>query len=121
MASTQLLPSPKPVTVSASSVITGQYVAPIDRIKLFSNSQWEDFVLEWADSLRDNYERVERCGGAGDMGRDVVALATSKKNVELWDNYQCKHYDHPLWPSDIWIELGKLVYYTFTGEFSYPR
>src|SRR5262249_30848810 len=38
-----------------------------------------------------------------------------------WDNYQCKHYDHPLTPTDIWLELGKLCYYTFQNEFTIPR
>lgn len=115
------MPSPKPVTATASSVTTGQYVPPIERIRLFSASQWEDFVLEWADSLKNKYDRVERCGGAGDMGRDVIAFSSSKSRIAVWDNYQCKHYDHPLRPSDVWLELGKLVYYTYIGEFSYPR
>lgn len=121
MTKTNPMPTPKPVTSSASAVATGQYVPPIERIKIFSNSQWEDFVLEWADSLRDRYDRVERCGGAGDMGRDVIAFAPPDDGTEVWDNYQCKHYDHPLRPSDVWLELGKLVYYTYTGQFSYPR
>jgi hypothetical protein len=45
----------------------------VDRVRLFSADQWEYFVQEWVDSLRDEYELVERCGGAGDMGRDVIA------------------------------------------------
>lgn len=121
MTSTKSMPNPKPVTTNASSVAIGQYVPPIERIKIISNSQWEDLILEWADSLRDKYERVERCGGAGDMGRDVIAFAASEDSTDVWDNYQCKHYDHPLRPSDIWLELGKLVYYTYIDKFSYPR
>ena len=92
---------------------------PEDRIKLFSAAQWELFVHEWVDSLRDEYELVERCGGAGDMGRDVIA--TVKNGDSVWDNYQCKHYDDSLKPSDIWVELGKLAYYTKRGDYSYPR
>ena len=38
-----------------------------------------------------------------------------------WDNYQCKHYGDSLKPSDIWVELGKLAYYTKRGDYSYPR
>jgi hypothetical protein len=53
------------------------------------------------------------------MGRDVIALDKDDKNV--WDNFQCKHYKDPLSPVSIWVELGKLVYYTSTGEYSYPR
>jgi hypothetical protein len=85
-----------------------------------SASQWEDFVLEWAHSLKTKYVSVERCGGAGDSGRDVLGF-TIAAQVDPWDNYQCKHYDHPLQPGDIWTELGKLCYYTFTGEYTFPR
>ncbi len=121
MTDTYPIPRPNLATANANSVATGHYVPPIERIRIFSNSQWEDFVLEWADSLRSEYECVERCGGAGDMGRDVIAFASSAMDSEIWDNYQCKHYNHPLRPSDIWLELGKLAYYTFIKKFSYPR
>jgi hypothetical protein len=84
-----------------------------------SADEWEDFVLEWGDSLRGSYELVERCGGAGDMGRDVIAHADAAADV--WDNYQCKHYAQGLMPSDVWLELGKLMYYTYTGRYSLPR
>lgn len=99
--------------------MSGQPIPALDRVKLFSDRQWETFVLEWADSLRQAYERIERCGGAGDMGRDVIAYVTGGAGV--WDNYQCKHYKDPLTPTDIWPELGKLVYYTKRGDYSYPR
>jgi hypothetical protein len=90
----------------------------LDRIKIFSPTEWELFVQEWVDSLRDQYELVERCGGAGDMGRDVIATVKGGKS---WDNYQCKHYPESLKPSDVWLELGKLAYYTKRGDFEYPR
>ncbi len=92
---------------------------PQDRVRLFSADEWEGFVQEWVDSVRGEYSLVERCGGAGDMGRDVIA--TVKDGKGEWDNYQCKHYQKPLAPSDVWIELGKLAYYTLKGEYSYPR
>lgn len=93
------------------------YIPPIDRLKLYNCNEWEQFITEWVNSLDKQYIRVESLGGAGDMGRDVVAYI----NDNEWDNYQCKHYNHPLHPSDIWIELGKLIYYTYTGDFSCPR
>jgi hypothetical protein len=117
------VPIPRPAAaapgLAADVVTSGLPVHPEDRVKLFSASQWELFVQEWVDSLRDEYELVERCGGAGDMGRDVIASA--KGGNGAWDNYQCKHYDDSLKPSDIWVELGKLVYYTKRGDYSYPR
>jgi hypothetical protein len=38
-----------------------------------------------------------------------------------WDNFQCKHYDHPLRPSDAWAEFGKILWYSFCGEYVPPR
>ncbi|MCH7905624.1 MAG: hypothetical protein IH944_13795 [Armatimonadetes bacterium] len=111
---------PAPAAVSADTAMMGPPILPIKRIKLYSSEQWEELVLEWANGAAAKYDRVERCGGAGDMGRDVIGFP-EKDNHDLWDNYQCKHYDHPLHPSDIWLELGKLVYYAHRGEFTYPR
>lgn len=114
------LPAPKAeVGVSADSVAAGLPIPPIERIRIFSPAQWEDFVLEWADSLHAIYGLAERCGGAGDMGRDIVAY--DKAEPTVWDNYQCKHYKSGLTPSEIWVELGKLVYYTYRKEYTYPR
>src|SRR5690606_17102472 len=38
-----------------------------------------------------------------------------------WDNYQCKRYSHPLRPTDIWVEIGKIIYYSHLGEYYVPR
>lgn len=111
-------PAPPP-GLAADVVASGLPVHPEDRVRLFSAVQWERFVQEWVDSLRDEYELVERCGGAGDMGRDVIA--TVKGGNGAWDNYQCKHYQKALAPGDVWVELGKLAYYTLKAEYSYPR
>ena len=117
---TQQLPTPQePPPTTPGMVQTGQLIPPIERIKIFSPEQWEAFVLEWADSLRGRYARVEKCGGAGDMGRDVVAYCGQDETP--WDNYQCKHYDHPLQPHEVWVEFGKLVYHTFHQHFAYPQ
>jgi len=111
-------PAPPP-SLAADVVASGLPVHPEDRVRLFSPDQWERFIQEWADSLRVDYILVERCGGAGDMGRDVIA--TVRGGNGAWDNYQCKHYEKALAPSDVWVELGKLAYYTQKGEYSYPR
>lgn len=108
-----------PTALHADVIAAGPLVPPIDRIKLFSPEQWEDFIYEWADALRVEYERVDRAGGAGDMGCDIIATVAGGQGA--WDNYQAKHYNHSLTPSDIWVELGKLVYYTFQGDYTYPR
>lgn len=112
-------PDPPPDGVSHADAVGGQPIPPIERIKFFSADQWEEFITEWVDSLRKRYKSVERCGGAGDKGRDVVALSVEDPNI--WDNYQCKHYATPLQPNQVWVELGKLVYYTKRGDYAYPR
>jgi hypothetical protein len=119
MSSTLLVTPPGRNATPSDYVHSGQPIPAIERIRFFEPRAWEEFVLEWVDSLRSEYERVERCGGAGDCGRDVIGI--SKCGTGVWDNYQCKHYRDPLTPSDVWTELGKLVYYTYLGEYTYPR
>ena len=46
---------------------------------------------------------------------DVIGIV--EEDGAVWDNYQCKHYEKPLTPSDVWVELGKLCYYTMVGEY----
>ena len=56
MASSTPLPAPSGGTVASADIVaTGLPIPPIERIRIFSSGQWEDFVLEWADSLRDQY------------------------------------------------------------------
>lgn len=88
-------------------------------IELLEPAQWEEFTEEWATSLK-SYKDVERWSGPGDMSRDIVAFTTDKKYDGPWDNYQCKRYALKLQPNHVWVEFGKMVYYTFKGEFSRP-
>lgn len=113
---------PKPIRAGADplDVRAGLPILPVERIKIFSPEQWEDFIGEWATSL-EGYKSVERVGGAGDMGCDVIATVDPEVPGGPWDNYQCKRYDHALTPDDIWLELGKVCYYTFVGEYTLPR
>jgi hypothetical protein len=117
--STFELHAPAASVPSSADVIVGPPVPAIDRLRLFDASQWEQFVLEWADSLRARYESVERYGGPGDLGCDVVAYV--RNGGGKWDNYQCKHYDHRLAPGDVWPEIGKLVVHTFRGDLTVPE
>lgn len=89
-------------------------------IELLEPAQWEEFTEEWAHSLK-SYKEVERWSGPGDMGRDIVGFASDRKFEGPWDNYQCKRYALKLTPANIWVELGKVIYYTFKGEFTPPR
>ena len=115
-------PIPIPIVspqVYIDTVVNGPPILPIERIKLYSSEEWESFVHEWAYGLCSKYCQVERCAGPGDMGRDIIAYPNDS-NFAIWENFQCKHYNHPLRPGDIWIELGKIVYYSFIEEFTYP-
>ncbi|WP_254511392.1 ABC-three component system protein [Anatilimnocola floriformis] len=116
-----MLEPSRPTPVRADQVSSGLSIPPLQRVKLFSPAEWEQFIQEWAHSLKSKYHTVMRCSGAGDMGRDVVGHTGKLSGKKPWDNYQCKHYDHALQPGDVWVELGKLIYYTFIGEFTIPR
>lgn len=100
-------------------ILFGQPIPVIDRLKVMSEDDFENLTLEWIDGfLIKNYELVEKFGGAGDKGRDVVAHIDTKSGI--WENYQCKHYDHPLMPNEVYIELGKIIYYSFIGDYNPP-
>ncbi|MEK4149354.1 ABC-three component system protein [Robertmurraya sp. FSL W8-0741] len=117
-----LLPIQAPKKPESYDVLFGVPIPPIERLRIISADQFEDMILEWVDGyLKNQYSLVYRSGGAGDMGRDIVAIVNSDPSNYIWDNYQCKHYEHPLHPSDIWLELGKLCYYTFSQSYTVPR
>jgi hypothetical protein len=106
---------------SAEHVQSGLPIPKPARVQAFSPDDWEVFVEEWATSLKDSYMKVSPFGGSGDYGVDIAGFCTSDGFMKNWDNYQCKHYDHPLHPSDIWIEIGKIVYYSHIGKYTPPQ
>ena len=55
------------------------------------------------------------------MGRDVVGYIDPPSSGGKLDIYQCKRYGHGLYPGDVWVELGKLCYFTFIGAFAVPE
>ncbi len=112
---------PAHVAYSAGHVVAGLPVPKTRRLELFSPAEWEEFVEEWASSLKGKYAAVRRLSGAGDMGVDVAGFLQNTWFSGGWDNYQCKHYDHAMHPSDAWLELGKAIYYSFKGEFAAPQ
>jgi hypothetical protein len=97
-------------------------ITPWKVIQMYSPDEWEEFTEEWSKGFDPPYHQVVRLGGAGDKGRDVVGYTGPPQDGRTkWDSYQCKHYDHPLRPTDIYCELGKLCVYTHRGDFSIPR
>ena len=79
-------------------------------------------MQEWAHyCLKSQYVQVQRFSGSGDRGIDIAGFADANKLAGVWDNYQCKHYDHALYPSDAWPEIAKVLGYTFNNQFAVPR
>jgi hypothetical protein len=106
---------------TTNHVSTGIPIPKTRRIELFSPDEWEEFSEEWASSLEHDYFKVVRFAGSGDKGLDVVGFISNQTFQGGWDNYQCKHYDHPLRPSDIYIEIGKIIFYSYSDEYLPPR
>src|SRR5690554_3150987 len=116
-----LSPSPQKGLYNSAHVTSGIPIPKTQRVKLFSADEWEEFTEEWASSLEESYYCVKRFAGAGDKGMDVVGFISSNQFNDGWDNYQCKFYEKPLTPADIWVEFGKIVYFTYCGEYPLPR
>lgn len=114
-------PKPLASAVSAEHVGSGVPIPKVMRIRTFSPDDWEDFIEEWCTSLTGAYVKVRRFGGSGDLGVDIAGFTSKSGFQDVWDNYQCKRYDHPLRPSDIWVEIGKIVYYSYKKEYLPPR
>lgn len=114
---------PKPPMVSASSqhIQSGIPLPKAARVRMFSPDEWEEFIEEWATSLLTAYKKIRRFGGSGDLGVDVAGFVSNEGFQGKWDNYQCKRYDHALRPGDIWVEIGKIIYYAHLGEYVPPR
>jgi len=79
----------------------------------------EEFVRQWTCGLTQ-YHEVERFSGSGDLGRDVVGFLTKQRHEGPWDNYQCKQYGSTLATHIAIAEVGKVLYYSWKGEFTAP-
>lgn len=114
---------PKPTAVvTAAQVMHGTLIPPQQQLLIYSPDQWEDFVQEWLHyCLKKTYKQVQRFTGAGDMGIDVAGFVDDARLEGVWDNYQCKHYDHALTPGDVWSEFGKVIWYSFKEQYVPPR
>nr|WP_276516727.1 ABC-three component system middle component 2 [Bradyrhizobium ottawaense] len=104
----------------------GLPVDPLDRLAQFSPEEFERFTLEWASgylaSKIPDVHEVQQRGGAGDKGRDIVVwLDPPSSKSRRWSLYQCKHYDTKLGTGVAAAEIGKVLYYTFTGDYSSPQ
>lgn len=104
--------------LSSAEILMGSQIPAIDRLQQMSEDDFEVLCLEWATGyLKSQYVKVRQLGGAGDKGRDIIA-ETATKEIDV---YQCKHYDAGLTPTDIYVELAKICFYTQRGDFAIPR
>lgn len=110
-----------PVTTNdihtALDVSQGEPIPKLKRLEIFDEDTWEDITLELAYYWKKQYQKVVRCGGGGDLGRDVVAYTPNGD----WENFQCKYYAKPLTLDEAIREVGKLIYYSYKGEYSLPN
>lgn len=108
--------------LTASQVQFGPPIEPLTRILSYQSADWESFVDEWVSHcLKAKYKTVLRFTGGGDRGIDVAGFADDKLLEGVWDNYQCKHFDHPVMPSEAWPELGKILWHSFNKHYAPPR
>ena len=99
---------------------------PLDRLANFSAAEFERFTLEWATNYlavkRPEIVEVQQRGGAGDKGRDVIAwLDPNTALVRRWTLYQCKHYSSALGAATAAAEIGKVLFYSHRGDYTFPE
>lgn len=107
---------------STDHIINGIPIPKQMRLKNSSPDEWEAFVEEWASAgISNSYKLIRRHSGAGDMGIDVAGYVDDNGLFGAWDNFQCKRYSDSLSPSMVWVEFGKIIYYSFKNEYFPPR
>ncbi|MDC9588368.1 restriction endonuclease [Xenorhabdus sp. XENO-10] len=103
----------------------GLPIAPLVRLAQFSAAEFERFTLEWASDYlaKQQYvNEVQQRGGAGDKGRDIVVwLDPVDVLPRRWYLYQCKHYDANLGLPKAGVEIAKVIFYTFSGDYTAPE
>ena len=97
-------------------VSQGAPIPKLMRLGTFNEDTWEDITLELVHNWKKQYRKVVRCGGGGDLGRDVIAYTPD----EEWENFQCKYYAKSLTLDEAIREVGKLIYFSYKGEYSTP-
>lgn len=125
MHNSPLQPPPPLPLLTPQQILLGPPVHPLDRVSLYNDTDFERFIQEWAyyylQEKSGQYVRVVRLGGSGDLGRDVIGYLVDPPQPAQFDVYQCKHYADKLTPGDMWLELGKLCYFTYSGLMMMPR
>ncbi|WNV82149.1 ABC-three component system protein [Umezawaea sp. Da 62-37] len=115
-------PEIESIVVTLPPSTSGPRVSPRQQVYLYDDVMWEEFAREWVTATKgDEYIKVGRYGGAGDLGIDIAALLTSQGLFGPWDCFQCKHYGQSLMPSDAMPEIFKLLRFATAGKYLLPR
>lgn len=104
----------------------GLPISELDRLANFSPAEFERFTLEWASDYlavkKPEIVEVQQRGGAGDKGRDIIAWHDPNTvPVRKWTLYQCKHYGAALGANTAAAEIGKVLFYSHRGDFTFPE
>lgn len=117
-------PTQPKTEITVAQAQNGPWLPPIQRLFLYSASEWEAFTTEWAYydlKASGNYIDLVRFGGADDHGVDIAGFVDDKGFEGVWDGYQCKHYKNPLAPADAKLEIGKILWHSFCKVYTIPR
>lgn len=111
----EIEPKAASVVPTAAQVSSGIPIPPVLLLQVMSFEEWESFTEEWLSYHKGNgfYQSIKRFSGSGDLGLDVVAFTAMEGFAKPWDSFQCKRYDHPLQPNNIYGEVGKIIYHSF--------
>jgi hypothetical protein len=66
------------------------------------------------------WARLNRRSGPGIVAKRIVGFLTKERHEGPWHNYQCKQYGKTLPTGTALLEVGKVLYYSFKGEFTRP-
>lgn len=109
-------------TFNAANVIVGKSFSPVHQIAMYDPDEWEIFTAEWAFSQKEKFGfiKILKISGANDMGIDVAGFKDSQGYNGEWINFQCKHYKSSLTPTTAYLEIGKILWYSFKGDYIAP-
>lgn len=110
-----IVPKASTALPTAAQIASGIPIPPVRLLQVLSAQDWESFTEEWLTGCKAKYDyhMIRRYTGPGDLGLDVIAFTSELGFEKPWDSFQCKHYDHPLEPNDVYGEVGKIIYHSF--------
>ena len=44
--------------LTSKDIKTGKHISPVQRLRIMSADDWEEFIEEWIDSLKKEYSKV---------------------------------------------------------------